>query len=199
MTTEQSAGEGTLAQAKEKTQRLASQAQEQLVRKVGPKVAGLKDPAATALGRYAEAVRQLGQQFRSEKRELAGQYAERAADQIQRLAHYLERTEVDELVRQAEDAARRRPAAFLGAASAAGVAAARFVKSSRRQHALREERRRAAAGTGFGAAPAAGHGVEREVTGLRAVESDSAPPSTGAFGDSGAPSTAPLMDDQRLR
>jgi hypothetical protein len=199
MTTEQGAGDGTLAQAKEKTQRLASQAQEQVVRKVGPKVAALKDPAAAALVRYAQAMRQVGQQYHGQSRGIAGQYAERAADQIERLAQYLERTEVDDLVRQAEDAARRRPAAFLGAASAAGIAAARFVKSSRRLHALREERRRAAAaGTGLGASPSGSY-AERDVTGLRAVESDTAVASTSAFGDSGASSTAPLTDDQRPR
>jgi hypothetical protein len=135
MDREQSAGApgGATSQAKDKAKRLASQAQAQVAQKLGASAASLKDPAASAINHYAEAVRQLGEQFRQQNRGLMGQYADRAAGQMEQLASYLERTDVDEVRREIESLARRRPGLFMGAAFTVGVGAARFIRSSRRQ------------------------------------------------------------------
>jgi hypothetical protein len=56
--------------------------------------------------------------------------AERAAQQVDRASRYLRRSEVRDVVRDLEDLARRRPAAFVGGSLAAGLLLARFFKSS---------------------------------------------------------------------
>ncbi len=56
--------------------------------------------------------------------------AERAARQVDRAAVYLRRSEMRDVVRDVEDLARRRPAAFVGGTFAAGLLLARFFKSS---------------------------------------------------------------------
>lgn len=58
-------------------------------------------------------------------------YLNRAGEQVQRVADYLENADVESLVRDTESFARRQPALFLGGAFALGVLAARFLKSSR--------------------------------------------------------------------
>jgi hypothetical protein len=140
---------GTTAPVKEKAQRVAGQARAQVAARLAPGVARLKEPAATVLGHYAEAVRQLSQQYHGQNRGIAGQYADRTAGQIQRLADYLQHTEVDELVQELEAVARRRPAVFLGAAFTLGAAAARFVKSSPRQHVGKHAQQPDAAASAF--------------------------------------------------
>jgi hypothetical protein len=56
--------------------------------------------------------------------------AERAAQQVDRASRYLRRSELRDLVRDVEDLARRRPAAFVGGSFATGLLLARFFKSS---------------------------------------------------------------------
>jgi hypothetical protein len=59
--------------------------------------------------------------------------AERAAGEVDRASRYLRRSELRDVVRDLEDLARRRPAAFVGGSFAAGLVLARFFKSSGRQ------------------------------------------------------------------
>ena len=53
-----------------------------------------------------------------------------AAEQVERLGGYLERASGDELLRDAEDFARRRPWMVAGIGLVAGLAASRFLKAS---------------------------------------------------------------------
>ena len=57
-------------------------------------------------------------------------YADQAANQVQRLAKYLHTHEVNQIVDEAEDWARRDPMLALGGAFVLGLLAARFLKSS---------------------------------------------------------------------
>jgi len=59
-----------------------------------------------------------------------GRYAEQAAEMVDQVAGYLRTKDIDQIVGQAEDLARQRPAVFLGAAFAIGFMAARFLKST---------------------------------------------------------------------
>ncbi len=63
------------------------------------------------------------------------QYADRAADQIQRVSGYLGGRDISQIADEAEDWARREPVLALGGAFVLGVLAARFIKSSRPQRA----------------------------------------------------------------
>jgi ElaB/YqjD/DUF883 family membrane-anchored ribosome-binding protein len=90
-----------------------------------------KQEAATTLSSVASTLLQSGLQLRDEQQNMAGEYVERAARQLERAAHYVQNADLREMVDEVEHFARRRPALFVGSAFAAGLLAARFLKSSR--------------------------------------------------------------------
>jgi hypothetical protein len=114
------------AQARKETLRLAEDARQQgwaLVRR-------RQDRLATRLGSVASALRDAGRRLDREVVDGLGELVGRAARQVDRASGYLRESEVRDMVRDAEDLARRRPAAFLGGTFAAGFLLARFLKSS---------------------------------------------------------------------
>ena len=114
--------------AKRETSRVASQA--------GDYVSGLvtqqKDQAAARLGGVAGTLRDLGTRLEDEDGGGGGfgHYAVRAADQVDRLSHYLRDRDLTTFLRDTENFARRRPDVFLGGTFLAGLLLARFLKSS---------------------------------------------------------------------
>lgn len=103
----------------------------------------LRDGAASQLGTQknratdgvtsvAQAVRQSTQQLRDNRHETIAQYVDSAVDGVERFANRLREKDVNELVRDAQQFARRNPAVFVGTAFGIGVVAARFLKSSNR-------------------------------------------------------------------
>jgi hypothetical protein len=101
----------------------------------------LRDGAASQLGTQknratdgvtsvAQAVRQSTQQLRDNRHETIAQYVDQAVDGVERFATRLKEKDVNELVRDAQQFARRNPAVFVGTAFGIGVVAARFLKSS---------------------------------------------------------------------
>lgn len=134
---EQAPGEGTMEQVKDKAQQLASQAQQKATEQVQPRLAAQKDRAANTLSSVAQSLRTSSQQLQGEQ-DGVSRYMQQAADRVEGFANYLQSREVDEIVDQVEDFARRQPAVFLGGAFALGLLGARFLKSSRR-HLVREE------------------------------------------------------------
>ena len=114
-------------QAKEAAGNLVDQARTQ----VKTQLSSQKEKAAESLGSVAESIRQTGSQLREQDQPLpVGQYADRAAEMVDQVADYLRNREIDEMVGQVEELARRQPAVFLGTAFAIGFMAARFLKSS---------------------------------------------------------------------
>jgi hypothetical protein len=89
-----------------------------------------KEKATQGLGSVASAVRESTQNLRSQQHDVAARYVEQAADQIERFSQRLREKDVTELLSDAQQLARRRPALFVGAAFAIGVLGARFLKSS---------------------------------------------------------------------
>jgi hypothetical protein len=89
-----------------------------------------KDRATDSLGSLARAVRGTSGPLRENQQDALAEYAERAADRIERFSTRIRERDVTELVEETQQFARRQPAIFLGAAFAAGVIAARFLKSS---------------------------------------------------------------------
>jgi hypothetical protein len=89
-----------------------------------------KDKATEGLGTVASAVRETTQNLRTQQHDVAARYVEQAADQIERFSARLREKDVMELLSDAQQLARRRPALFVGAAFAAGLIGARFLKSS---------------------------------------------------------------------
>lgn len=90
-----------------------------------------KHHAAHSLSSVADGLRRSSSQFEGVPDGMT-RYLGEAADRVDELAHYLHDREVEEIVGQVEDFARRQPAAFLGGAFALGLLGARFLKSSRR-------------------------------------------------------------------
>ena len=122
---------GAVDQAKEKAQQLAGQAREQAGERLETGLHRGKTRAAESLGGVAQSLLQSGQQLR-DQHQGAGRYVEQAAQRMQQLSDYLQRTDVDDIIDGVENTARRQPALFLGAAFAVGLIGARFLKSSRR-------------------------------------------------------------------
>jgi hypothetical protein len=60
----------------------------------------------------------------------AGQYIRLAADRIEGVSDAFKRRDVNQLVSDVQDFARRQPTAFIGAAVLAGFAVVRFLKTS---------------------------------------------------------------------
>jgi hypothetical protein len=89
-----------------------------------------KERATEGLGSIATAVRQSSEPLRNNKQDMIAEYVEKAADQLEQFSTRLRERDVNDLVKDAQQFARRRPALFVGAAFVAGVAAARFLKSS---------------------------------------------------------------------
>lgn len=121
-------------QAQQKASQMADQAQH----RAASMLENQKQKAAENLHSVAEAMRQSGQQLREQDQaQMAVQYTDKAAEQIEHFANYLRSKDVNELMNDAERFARRQPELFLGGAFALGLLAARFLKSSSQQTAQR--------------------------------------------------------------
>ena len=171
--------EGLVGQASTQVQEAASTAQERAVElkeqgksKLGEKLDQRTNEAGVQARKMAQALRRSGEQLSNEgSGQQAAELAENAADRIERLGGYLERTSGAELVRDVEDFTRRRPWMIAGVGLVAGLAASRFLKAS-------AERR-----YGGSAQPAAGstrHDVLPLSTGVRSADEPLARESYGA-------------------
>lgn len=92
-----------------------------------------KSRTAEQLGGIAGALRQTGEQLQEQDNPMVAQYAQSAADQIERFSNYLQTAEVSELWRETQNLARRQPELFVAGALAGGFLLARFLKSSNAQ------------------------------------------------------------------
>jgi hypothetical protein len=93
-----------------------------------------KNRATQGIGTIAQAVRSTTNDLREHQHETIAEYVTRAADQLDRLSTRLQNKEVSELLRDAQNLARRQPVMFVGAAFALGLLGARFMKSSPPNH-----------------------------------------------------------------
>ncbi len=124
-------------QAKQQTQQVGQQVRQQasqLADRGGEQVKGQlanqKHNAAQRMTPVQTALRETGQQLRNQGQGPVADYADKAADQVERFAGYLRENDVDSLLNDARGFARRNPAVYLGSAAAPGFLATRFLKSS---------------------------------------------------------------------
>ena len=89
-----------------------------------------KERASETLGSLAGAVRSATQQLRDGGQPGIADYANRAADGIERWSSQLRQQDVQDAIRGVQRFARREPAMFLGLAFGTGLLVARFLKSS---------------------------------------------------------------------
>ena len=81
------------------------------------------------LNRVADALRQTGANV-NEADDSVGRYMERAAQGVERMAAYLDEKDVNEIMHDAREMARRRPEVFVGGLFIAGLMLGRFLRSS---------------------------------------------------------------------
>jgi hypothetical protein len=124
-------------QATDTAGQLVGQAKEQ----AKPALQGQKERAAVSVGSTAEALRKGSQYLREQDQAAIARYVDEAADRVERFGGYLRGHDLDQLVVDAEQVARRQPGLFLGGAFAFGLLGARLLKSSgqRAQAAARQQ------------------------------------------------------------
>jgi len=132
--------EGLAGQASATVQDAASVAQEKASELREQSSARLRDQfdqrsnqAGSQARSLAEALRRSGNDLNGEGSANVSQLTGQAADRIERVGSYLEQKSGDELMRDVETFARRRPWMLAGLGMLAGVAAARFMKASSEQ------------------------------------------------------------------
>ncbi|WP_119066770.1 hypothetical protein [Rubrobacter indicoceani] len=113
-------------QARRKADELTSQGSEQ----IKSQLAAQKHQVAQRMMPVQTALRETAQQLRKQDQRSVGQYADQAANQVERFSGYLRETDVDQMLEETRSLARRRPALFLGGATILGFLGARFLKSS---------------------------------------------------------------------
>jgi hypothetical protein len=97
-----------------------------------------KGRATDGLRALTQAARQTTQQLRTDQHETLANYIDRALQQLDRLNDRIRSKDVSELLRDAQQLARRQPALFIGGSFLAGVLAARFLKSSQQDGEVRQ-------------------------------------------------------------
>ncbi len=173
-------GQQFAQQARQQASDLANRGGEQLK----SQLANQKHEAAQRMSPVQTALRETGQQLRKQGQGPVAEYADKAADQVERFSGYLRENDVDSLLNDARGFARRNPAVFLGSAAALGFLATRFLKSSSEEG--------YSADYGYRPAPTATssarvtYGTEGPTTALPPRDLDVEPPPAGG--------TSPLSD-----
>ncbi len=102
--------------------------------RAGERLTAQKDRASDGMQSMVQAVRDVTHRLRDEKHETLAEYGDRAAEQLERISVGLRNKAVGELLRDAQNIARQRPAMFVGSAFVIGLVGARFFKSSTPSH-----------------------------------------------------------------
>jgi gas vesicle protein len=111
--------------AKERASDMASQAADRLKETVD----GQKNAGAQYVSGIAEAMRRAARELDNDL-PIAGTYMRKAASQVEGVSESVRNGDFNDLLRNAQDFARRQPTAILGLAVLAGFGAVRFLKSS---------------------------------------------------------------------
>jgi ElaB/YqjD/DUF883 family membrane-anchored ribosome-binding protein len=137
-TASETSREGLVGQGTSQVQEVASSAQEKAVElkeqgksKLGETLDERTNQAGEQARKLAQTLRQSGEQQRNQDdgQQIAG-ITEAAADRVERLGDYLTRASGNELLRDVENFARRRPWVIAGIGLVAGLSASRFLKAS---------------------------------------------------------------------
>lgn len=126
----------TTAKAQEQVGEMASKAKEQVGKQAKTTLSATKEQAASELSTVAQALRQTTSQLGGQDQNTIANYGNQLASQVDRLSSYLEDRNVDQMVTDAENMARRQPELFLGGAFTLGLVLARFLKSSQQSREL---------------------------------------------------------------
>lgn len=129
------AAKDVLNKAKESTSDIAAKVYDTATEKASTLIDQQKSSLAEGLSSVAENILQLGSNLRGADQangitNATADYVNTAADKVEQISKYLNKKDMKEMMRDAEDFAHRNPALFLGGAFVLGLLAARFLKSS---------------------------------------------------------------------
>jgi len=127
MTTSAS-GNGTSSASPERLQEAATGILDQAGRTAESQASKTMDKAGEALDQVARAVRESGNQLRTERPEIAN-FADTAAQRVEQASSYLREHDPREVVAEAERIARRQPVLVVGGGLLLGLALGRFLRS----------------------------------------------------------------------
>lgn len=164
------AGSGAKSQIREKASGLARGVKEQARAQYDERKNVAVGELSTLASQLRSVVDELGS---SHPNNMTGRVVSTLADRIESFGHSLEGKDLDDLVSDVEQFARRNPAAFLGGALAVGFLAARFIKSS--------ASRAMAADTSWDSSAAMGDAGERTDSPIGSY-SGGAVPTSGLYG-----------------
>lgn len=130
-----------LNQAKESTGAVASQAYGFATEKATSVIDEQKTNLTEGLSSVADTIRQVGETLRGGDQptgiaNVAAQYSDTVADKVEQITGYLDRRDLNGLVRDIKNLAQSNPALFLGGAFTLGILAARFIKSGNSNQSL---------------------------------------------------------------
>jgi|tagenome__1003787_1003787.scaffolds.fasta_scaffold20685440_2 hypothetical protein len=115
----------------------AQQKAEEAVGKAQDRARQIVDERSTQAGKQVSTqagdLRSVGEQLRSQGKDQPAKIADQAAERVERLGGYLERSDADTILRDAEDFARQNPWAVVAGGLVLGFAASRFLKASSSQ------------------------------------------------------------------
>jgi hypothetical protein len=100
--------------------------------------------AGQQVNTVADDVRTVAGELRNQGKDKPAQYADQAAERVQSVGQWLERSDGDKILNDVEDFARRKPWAVAAGGLVLGLAASRFLKASS------SERYRASVSNGTG-------------------------------------------------
>src|SRR4051794_41275400 len=116
----------TTEQAKEKAQEVKGQAKNRVSQQVDDRSTQAGQQVSSAAGD----ARSIAEELRNQGKEQPAKLAEQAAQRIESLGDYLQRSDGDTILRDVEDFGRRQPWAVVAGGLALGFAASRFLKAS---------------------------------------------------------------------
>jgi len=131
----------TPEQAKNKVAESQAQAQEKLREQIDRRSTKAGETVAGTAGD----LRSVGEELRKQGKDTPARYADRAAEQTDRVGAYLKEADSEKMLSDLEDFGRRQPLAVLAGGLVIGVAAARFLKAS--SHGRYQSRRGSEAAT----------------------------------------------------
>jgi hypothetical protein len=114
----------------QQTKEAASRVADQAVDQVKSQLATQKERATDGLASVAEALHETSESLRGRNQDAIGRYAETGAEMMDQLSGYFRNRQIDEIIDDAENFARRQAGLFLGGAFAVGFILSRFFKSS---------------------------------------------------------------------
>jgi len=171
---------GVTSEARQAVGQVAGQAQQQ----ASSMASNQMNAVADRLAGLSDMFRTVSQQSRENDQTMVAEVADRAGQQVERVSNYLRERDLDDLIEETQEYARRQPAIFLGSTFVLGLLAARFFKSSsQRSRAKRGYQR-----TGRELAPSGAYGAYPGQTGgLGARGTRTGPPMATAAPTAGTP------------